>query len=393
MIGIVLKNIFRHRLKSFLTAIGIILGTVAVTTVFSVGYGGADEIDGLFSKLGFDGVIITAPVNGKSVFEGKLSKSDIEYMSSQFPEIKSTMPLIYTSAKYGIDAKEIKGFAVGFTDNTDAIADSTLKFGRTFTKAEIYSSSSVCLIDNETAVKIYGRENIVGKRINVSLDGTSERVEVVGVISNESPIGSIVKTYASGNIYLPYTLIDKIQGSSSYSGVVLSLDSSADENIKDVLMKSISEYKDISGYEIRDISAQESQIKDITEKLTLIISAVAAVSLIVAGAGIMSVMLSNVQERKKEIGIKLSIGASPGRIKNEFIAEASLISLISGLIGLGISSIAVNIIGKILKINIKVDAITAIFALLFCGIIGIIFSVYPAKKAAALNPVDCLRSD
>lgn len=393
MIKLVFRNIFRHKLKSFLIAFGIILGTVSVITVFSLGHSGASQLDGLFSAVGFDGVVLTAPANAHTVFEGKLSSGDIDYISSEFDEVRTTMPLVYTPAYYGTEKKHINGYAVGFTDNTEAVADSTLKYGRTFTRAEIMSLDNVCLVDNETAYSLFGRENIVGKKVSVQIHGNEKSFCVVGVISNDSPIGAIVKTYTTNNIYLPYTIIDDMQGSSSYMGVILSLYDNDNDTVKATLLSKISEYKNVDGYILKDLSAQEKQIKNLTEKFTLIISAVAGVSLIVAGSGIMSVMLSNVQERKKEIGIKLSVGAAPKRIRNEFLLESVIISVISGCIGLIISSLLVNSAGNIIGLNLNVEPLTAIFALLFCGIIGIIFSVYPANKAASLNPVECLRCD
>lgn len=392
MISIAVRNILRHKLKTFLIAFGIIIGTCAVSTVFSVGNSGSEKIDGLLSSLGFDGIMISSPQNSHSISTGKFSSADVDYIIGNFKNVKMAMPLIYKNAKYGNGAVTVSGYAVGFTDNTESLASSTLKYGETFTKADIMSASNYCLVDTEIAKRIFGRENIVGKKLTVSIGGSEKVLTVKGVISSDSPIGTIVRNYSTTNIYLPYTLINEMEGNSSYSSLVLSLSDNS-ENAKKTLLKEIANYKNVSGISVNDISVQGGQIRSIIDKLTLMVSGVAAISLIVSGAGIMSVMLSSVKERKKEIGIKLSVGATPQKIMNEFLLESVIISLCSGFIGIMLSIIAVSVIGAIIGINLSVSLVTAILGLLFCLIIGIIFSVYPANLAAKLNPIDCLRSE
>ncbi len=394
MFYIALKNILNHKLKSFLVAFGIIIGVGAVVTVVSVGIGGSEQINSVMSSLGLDGLIVSTSSMSLYPQNGTMTDDDISYILNTVDSVDTAMPIITQSAKFGNSVKRINGYLFGLSNNTNAVAAVTIKHGNTFTDADIKAGNYVCLIDTDMATSFFGRENVVGKTISVQVNGESFDLTVTGVIAIDSAIGSIVKTYASNVIFLPYTTICNMVGENFYSSIALSVNSNFDmEAAREQVAAQLNDYSTSETYYVQNMSSQQSQMESVINWLTGIISAVAGVSVVVGGSGIMSVMLSSVSERKKEIGIKLSVGATSKNIRAEFITEAVLISLFSGLIGLIISVVAIKIIGLIIGMNLSLKAITAIFALLFCLVIGIIFSVYPAQKAAKLNPIECLRNE
>lgn len=394
MLGIALRNILNHKLKSILVAFGIVVGVCAVVTIFSVGIGGSEQITSLFSSLGLDGLIVST--SGMAIYpqNGIFSDEDITYMLNTSEAVETAMPIITQAAKIGNTAKVKNGYLFGLSNNTHAVAAVTLKYGDTFSDVDIKSGRKVCLVDTDMAKSLYGRENIVGKTVTVQVNGTEEKINVSGVISSDSAIGTIINSYASNVIFLPYTTLCNISGANKYSGIALSIAPDSDiDSVKDNLTLLVNDYMQTDNVTVQNMSAQKDQMESVVNWITGILSAVAGVSVVVGGSGIMSVMLSSVSERKKEIGIKLAVGATSKRIKAEFISEAVLLSLISGIVGLLLSIYAIKFIGSVIGIPLSLKLSTAIYALLFCLIIGIIFSVYPASKASKLNPIECLRNE
>ena len=388
------RNILNHKIKSILVAFGIVVGVCAVVTVFSVGIGGSEQIESIFSSLGLDGLIVSGTGMAMYPQSGNFTDEDINYILNTVDAIETAMPIVTQSAKIGNSAKSVSGYVFGLSNNTHAVAAVTLKYGNTFRDTDIVAANNVCLLDSDMAMQLFGRENIVGKKITAQILDNSVDLEVVGVIASDSAIGTIISSYASNVIFLPYTTLCNIAEDNKYSGIALSVSGDSEtETVKDQLVMHLNDYIPNESVIIQNMSAQKSQMESVINWLTGIISAVAAVSVVVGGTGIMSVMLSSVSERKKEIGIKLSVGATSSNIKAEFITEALILSLISGIIGLVISIFTVRLIGSYIGIPISLKISTAIFALLFCLFIGIIFSVYPASKAAKLNPIECLRND
>ncbi len=392
MLLIALKNILNNKLKSMLICSGIIIGVVSVITVMSIGKSGADEINNKLSDLGLGGLIVTSENSSFLYTDSPFTKTDIDNIN-KYPFVESASPIIYKNASYGLNTF-INGFIFGLSNNTNEIAGENLLYGSCFSVTDLITGGNVCLIDNKTALKIYGRENIVGKNIIVKIDGKSFDVTVKGIISSDSPIGSIIKTYASNVLFLPVSTICYMAGEDSYNCISLSVINGYEVNTaKNQVAAKLKEIKPDCNVIVSSMTSQQVQLENTVKLITGIITAVASVSMLVGGSGIMSVMLSSINERKKEIGIKLSVGATASAIKREIMLESILITNFSGIIGIIISYPIVIIACKYLNVSAQIHLQTIIFALLFCAFIGIIFSIYPASKAAKLNPIECLRNE
>ena len=387
-INMAVRNMIRHGLRTILTMIGIIVGTCSVIAVYSVGNGGRTQILDAFQSFGFSGVIVSAPTSDPFVLD------DVEYIQTQIDEISSVMPLIYKSIRIGIQTPTISTSALGVGNNAIALSIAGAKHGRGFSQAEIESAAKVCMIDSELAKKTYGRENIVGKNICISINNQSETFEIIGIISkSDTAIGSMLGDSAVFT-YIPYTTYFEISQTSTFEAFIMSVREDVDtDTVSNRAMNLLSAYTHKSGYYYENLSTHQNTINSVMHTVTIIISAIAAVSLIVGGLGVMTIMLVAVNERKLEIGMKKAIGATNSNIMAEFVSEAVAISLLGGVIGIVLGYLLSLAAGPILGINSNFDINIAICALLFCAGIGIIFSVYPAKKAAALDPINCLRMD
>ncbi len=390
MLGLIFKSIYNHRIKNILVAIGVIIGSFAVTTVISVGTSGSEQLNALMSSMGLNGIIISAQSAPYLKQNNIFSTEDIDYLLKNNKSVESAMPIITDNASFGVNGNKLNGYIFGLNNNTNALAAITLKYGTTFSEIDINTLNDVCMVDTDMAKALFGRENIIGKKIDVYVDGILYKLTVNGVISSESPIGTIIESYADNVVFLPYTTVCKLSNSENFGSIALSVGNNADTEL---IVNQLSDYKDSVKLSVQNMAASQEQMQNAIDWITGILTAVAAVSVIVGGTGIMSVMLSGISERKKEIGIKLAIGALPKSIRREFILEAIIISFISGIIGIILSVPAVKIIGRFINLDLYISPIIIIFALLFCCIIGIIFSVYPANKASQLNPIECLRNE
>ena len=387
-INMAVRNMIRHGLRTILTMIGIIVGTCSVIAVYSVGNGGRTQILDAFQSFGFSGVIVSAPASDPFVL------SDVEYIQTQIDEISSVMPLIYKSIRIGIQTPTISTSALGVGNNAIALSIAGAKHGRGFSQAEIEGAARVCMIDSELAQKTYGRENIVGKNICISINNQNEIFEIIGIISKtDTAIGSMLGDSAIFT-YIPYTTYFEISQTSNFEAFIMSVHEDVYiDTVSNRTMNLLSAYTHKGGYYYENLSSHQNTINSVMHTVTIIISAIAAVSLIVGGLGVMTIMLVAVNERKLEIGMKKAIGATNSNIMAEFVSEAVAISLLGGVIGIVLGYLLSLAAGPILGINSNFDINIAICALLFCAGIGIIFSVYPAKKAAALDPINCLRMD
>ena len=318
---------------------------------------------------------------------------DIELVENNLREVNAALPVLMEQTKVGIHKFSTDAYTLGVSDQNSGIAGIVPKYGRGFTQNDVNTDGRVCIVDTELARRMYKRENIVGKQIDLTISGVQSPFTVVGVVENaDSTIGSLVGAFAPTLIYVPYTTVMDLTGDDSFESFAVQLKSYANVSIsKEKIISQLESSNGITGYRTENMSQHEEKIEDIIGLVTMIISAVAAVSLIVGGIGVMTVMLVAVNERKREIGLKKAIGATRRDILLEFIIEAIAISLFGGAVGIGLSYLLSAFSERLIGIEAAPNLTISILSLLFCAIIGIIFSVYPARKAAALDPIDCLK--
>ena len=367
-----IRNLSRKKMRSFLTMAGITIGVASVIVIGSVGEGGKLAVSKQLDSLGVNGLNIRVQTDYSKIGNNvkTIQQNDVQTCSGM-AGVSSAMPVIMqygASVTRGV-SKNILVWGVG-ADAGNIISLKVLH-GKMFTAQNIKNHDKVCLVDETYAKSVYKRVNITGKTITVYLGNGYQ------------------------NIYVPYTTAEDLRGAVGYDQIALKMKSNNDiDEIGQKIIALLNKEHGTSGTFIADnMLRQKQQMSDMLNIVTLIISAIGAISLIVAGLSIMTVMIVSVNERTREIGIKKAIGATKRDIMVEFLFEALLISLLGSLFGIaagiGLSGIASAILKFAFQINLQVICYAAGFAVM----IGVLFGVYPAFLASRLKPVDALRQE
>lgn len=386
-----LCGLFRNKLRSFLTIGGIAIGVISVMVISSIGQIGQSTIDSQLNNMGMDSLVVSADKNNIS----GLNIHDLAIIK-EIKSVENAMPLMnfYTQSKIRDNSSPCMLW--GVNEDADSIIELIPIHGRLLNKGDIVSGDNVCIVDEQIALKNYKRSNIVGKSIEVSVGGQLEKFEVVGVVKNgvnllQNMLGEIIPEF----VYIPYTTLQKASSQYFFDqiAVKVSVNANSEEATEQIKQIVTTERTVPTKLSVDNLLKQKSQLNNIMEVITMVLSAIAGISLVVSGLSIMTVMLVSVNERTREIGIKKSIGATNGNILMEFLLEAVLITLVGGIIGsiagVGISVIGCLILGLAIQINFGL-----IFGIIgFTVAIGLLFGVYPALSAARLRPVDALRRE
>ncbi len=386
------RNLGRKKFRSFLTISGIAIGVASVVVIGSIGEIGKNTINKELSSLGLGSITVSTD---KKFTNLKMTEDDLALIRKT-PCVKSATPIVvdYSSVRMrGLVANTVLW---GLDNKNTQIINLVPKFGRMLNQIDLVSASNVCVVDTNMAKLFYHRENIVGKHLDAMIGGSYVKLEIVGVASSggnilQSMVGDVIPSFA----YLPYTTLQRYKGESTFNQIAVTLrnqdkiDSSA-EQLTAIMNRSHNLNR---GFKIDNISEQRDTLNNMLGIVTIILSAIAAVSLVVAGLGIMTVMIVSVNERTREIGIKKSIGATKSIIMTEFLIEAFTISLIGSVLGVAVGLGLVWLGCFILRIPMLVDMNLLLTSVAISVVVGMVFGVYPATIAAKMRPVDALRTE
>lgn len=401
-IKIALMNIKSNKGRSILTMLGIIIGISSVIMIISIGNGVRGSVNDELENMGGGLIAIytNSEVEGNDV---TFTEDDFALVTEKVEHAKgATTQYSY----YGATAKGRKGdFSAilngGNTALQYVIGQEPIVRGRYFSQSECDAASMVCVINESSAKSLFGTTDVVGMTFELSLWDVSQDIRIVGV-RQDSPAGLI--SALNGNsgylqVEMPLTAMASgfgfWIGDSDYLYVVAESSAYVSQVAADTIRLMENRYNvrgenKILMESFQDVSAQFDQILSM---LTLFISFVAAISLLVGGIGVMNIMLVSVTERTREIGIRKSLGARTKSILLQFLAEAGIITLIGGLIGIVLGVLGGTAVCGLLGYVAKIDAVTVIIAAAFSSGVGIFFGIYPAKKAAKLSPIEALRHE
>lgn len=385
------KSLFRKKGRSILTVLGVAIGVCSVIIISSIGAFGTTAVNTELDSLGMGGLTIATNKNGVTLSDDELkavrnttgvSSATPVYMESS--EASSSFGKTEDSVVWGID------------DNAKEIVSLQLLYGREINKSDLNDNASVCMVDQTFAQAMFGKDNAVGHKISLVIRDNTEDFTIIGVIKTGSGLlQSAMGNYVPNFVYIPYTTMQSFTGSTNYTQIITK--ATSDTNISSLATNLENTLTFLNGsdddsYTITNLAKQKESLNNILNIVTSILSAVGAVSLIVAGLSIMTVMLVSVGERKREIGIKKAIGATRFIIVREFLCEALLLSIIGCIVGVVISYLLVFSGSKLLNLSVSIDLKTVSVTCMFSVIMGAVFGVYPAMKAAKLNPAETLRS-
>lgn len=384
-----IKNIFKNKLKFALTMVSIVIGVTSVVIITTVSDFGQQLISQEFESMGIDGLAISSKYSD-SVLSVDLAKT----IEQNFAEISEAMPIISKIGTFETYTKSGQAIILGVDNSLYETLKITSLYGTCFTSSDINLQKKVCVIDEDLAQLLYGRSNIIGKEIYLTIDGNLEKFEICAIISNQTAlIDSFMGENSPNLIYIPYTIMQTITNTQSVSQIAIRATDDSDlEQVKDDLEYFLSKKREIdNNFEIQNINSYMENINNITFFIALILAFIGSISLIVATIGVTNMMFCSAIERKKEIGIYMALGAKSSVISKIFLAESVLICLFSGALGVIMGIISAFYIAKSININfyININYVAIIFAISILS--GIISGIAPAIKASHLNPIDVLR--
>lgn len=377
--------------RSSLTVLGIAIGIYSVLIIAVIGVSGKELLNNELEKLGFNCITISASDKQLS----QLSSSELNYLQG-LPEVSVAAPLVVNMGQVSTRGFVGDSVVCGIDQNTSKIVQIEMLHGRMFTSGELATSSKVCIVDGTLAEAFYKRSNIIGKQLTVTIGGKNESFEVIGVSgSGSGPLANVVGDYVPSFVYLPYTTQMELTGRSSIDQLFLQLGENEDfEDVGNMISKRLSHMAGYSNlYRHSNLATQKDKLSNIFKIVTIVLIAIGGVSFLVSGLSIMTIMLSAVKERTKEIGIKKAIGASSMDILWEFLIDAFNMSFTGCAWGFFASMTTVLSAAVLFKLPLVLPYGVIFTIFLFSVTIGVIFGVYPAIIAAKLHPVEALRQE
>ena len=376
----------RKRLRTVLTISSIAIGTAMVVLILCIGHIGTQAIGNELENMGINGLSLTAT-------DG-LSGNDLTLIRS-LPVVKSALPLSLQFATALIDGGHHAVVGCGIDAGADQVISLKLLHGRMLTKQDLINQTAVCVVDETLAKDVYGHTNVLGKTITTVYENGSLELTVVGVTATGSSLLQNMTALIPYMVYVPYTTQQTVTGVDTFDQIAVRLivgvgSEEAAGNIR-------RELQTLGGYAgtltTEDLASQRERLESLMGIVSLALTAIGGVSLLVSGFGIFTVMLSSVNERTREIGIKKAIGATKGRILAEFLAGALLLSLFGAIAGLAIGGGGVALGCLLLGFKPSFPLVRLAGVLMLTLLLGTAFGAYPAYQAAGLRPVEALRYD
>jgi len=378
--------------------LGIIIGVGAVIAMMAVGNGAQKNIKDQIASLGTNVILIfPGSTNQQGVRTGlgsatTLTEEDIEAIRAQCPSVALITPSLRTGAQIVYQEMNWRTGVMGVTPEYFEIRSWPLSSGQYFTEADVRGATKVCVVGQTIVDNLFKGEDPVGKVIRIK----KMPFKVVGVLA-------VKGQSAQGNdqddiIVAPATTVQrKLMGQFFFGSLLASAVSEermneAIEQITEVLrvQHKLQPWEE-NDFTVRSQTEIANAAQSTSQVLTVLLASIASISLIVGGIGIMNIMLVSVTERTKEIGIRMSVGATGRNILSQFLIEAITLSLLGGLIGVTLGIVTSNLISSIAGWTTLVSPESIALAFLFSAAVGIFFGFYPARKAAQLNPIEALR--
>ncbi len=393
-----LRAIRRNLMRSFLTILGIVIGVSAVITMVTLGNGATRVVSDQIASLGSNLVMVRP---GQRLGPGRDSAgaprfklSDAEAIRTQIGAINAVAPSAGKSVTVVYGAGNWSTSVTGSTDAYFTVGNWRLAGGRVFTESEQRAGKAVCVIGETVRKQLFGPLPAVGGELRVG----NFSCEVIGVLAAKGQ--SAMGMDQDDTIVMPLrTLQRRLTGNQDVSTILVSVvDSSRTDQVMADLRSLLRERRKIAvneddNFSILDTRQIAETMTGTTKVMTMLLGAVAAVSLLVGGIGIMNIMLVSVTERTREIGIRLAIGALEREVLLQFLVEAVALSSLGGIVGIALATLASVGLAKVMQVPWLFDPGINLLAFLFSAAIGVIFGYFPARRAARLDPIEALRHE
>ena len=402
-----LRGLVNNKMRSALTMLGIIIGVGVVIIVVSIGQGATQKVTDAVNSLGTNLLTVTpgrarlqanaATKSGDTTQSNRLTLQDSTLISQNFANtIVAVAPQVRSNVQIRLGNKDATTNLTGSTPEYMSVNNADVNQGRFFNTNEVDGNQKVCVIGTTVAEKLTGsaQSNLTGQSISIN----RQQFTVVGILA---PKGSgAMGQDQDDQIIVPITTaMHRILNRTTINSISVQC---ATQDMMPLAQEQISAFlrnrhhlrppfPDNDDFNIRSQTELMERQQSVTGTMTSLLSAVAVISLVVGGIGIMNIMLVSVTERTREIGIRKAIGATPRDIMMQFLIEAAIISLLGGLIGIVVGISSAYILAAVAGWNTIVDQTAVIAAVVVSAGVGIFFGIYPASKAAALHPIEALR--
>jgi putative ABC transport system permease protein len=390
------RSIIANKLRSGLTVLGIVIGIASVISMISIGQGTKGQITQSIESLGSNTLsIIPGGARIGAMFMGRgsaqsLKEEDVEVLK-KIEGVVDVVPVVQKTFQIvAPNGNNTRAGVIGASEGIFAVREISIESGSTFNEEQVRNISKVAVLGNNIAKDLFDDENPVGKTIRIS----GSNFKVIGVAA---PKGGAMGLVFDDMIYIPITTMQRILSKSEYLTSILVKGQSKDilPQIQEEATILLAEKHrvDPQNPDFSIISQEDvlSTLNQVTNTMTIFLAAIAGISLIVGGIGIMNMMLTSVTERTREIGLRKAIGAKKREILKQFLIESVILTLIGGILGIVLGSLVSIAISKIANIPSQISIFSIILSLIFSSLVGIIFGYWPAKRAAELDPIVALR--
>ena len=400
IIGEALRALRQNRLRTGLTMLGMIIGVAAVVLMLSIGQGARTKINETIAAMGSNLFIIVPGATSSGGFSfgsGTVKTLTINdaHAIAELSSISAASPVTTGNVQLNYAAKNWSTLILGTTPDYFAVGNWKVESGTIFTESDLRSAARVVVLGSVTAKNLFGDEDPVGKTIRI----TNRPFLVVGVLMAKGQ--SLTGRDQDDNVFIPITTSERQITGNQFPGSIrymLVQGKSADDmDIAEIeIIQLLQQRHRIAkgkenDFTVRNLTAIADVATDAAKVMSIVLGAIASVSLLVGGIGIMNIMLVSVTERTREIGIRMAIGANQRAILTQFLLEAMMICIMGGLMGLLLGVGGAWLVSQFADMLIVITLNMVGLAFLFASAVGIFFGFYPAKKAASLKPVDALR--
>jgi len=388
------QNLMINKLRSFLSMLGIIIGVTAVIAIISIGQGATEMVQATISSLGSGLVTISPGFRGGRGGKAAQGAVDIftlelgEEIKKKSPSIKDLVASIQVGGLLKYEENSYQTSIVATGSDYKNIFNCSIAQGRFLLPEDVNNYEKVVVLGSNIAKELFGNQNPISKKIIIQIGGRRFIFEVIGVMESK---GQVMFLNFDNQVYIPVTTAMKRMTGSRFVNLYIAEATDSKEAVKQV------EYlltKKLGDPDLFDVKSQEEileTVQQVSSTMILMLAGIAAISLLVGGIGIMNIMLVSVTERTREIGIRKALGAKKKDILTQFLIEALVMSMVGGGVGLILGWAVSVLVSRYGGWTPTLSILSVIVGIGFSSAVGLVFGIYPAMKAARLNPVEALR--